>query len=98
MAKKFKQMTNIPASENKQAEIEKDKELIEQKLVYELGIHALPGTEFTINNGAFVMNNLGNFSMSCEEHPIQSLKVTSDVNDNYPIIIDIIYEEVINNG
>ena len=94
MAKKFKQIQI-----NSETSITKDDKPInftEGLLVYELGIHALPGTEFTINGGAFVMNNLGNFSMSCEDHPITSLEV--EEKNSYPIIIDIIYEEVSDNG
>ena len=88
MARKVKQIIPLELNEEKP-------NLIEDKIVYEIGIHALPGTVFKINGGEFVMNNTGNFSLNCEEHPITSLELTSDPSGLYSIIIDIIYEEVV---
>lgn len=67
-------------------------------IIYSIGIHALPGTEFKINNNEnakFIVGPSGNFSMNFENNPISSIEwVSSPLNTvTYPTIIDIIYED-----
>lgn len=73
-----------------------EKVIFSDKIVVQLGIHALPGTEFKINGGndTLIINATGNFSIDCEEHPIKSLELVSPISSTFPIIIDTIYEEV----
>lgn len=90
MAKKIKQIRDP----------EQNCELLDNIYAVSLGIHALPGTTFKINQIDFeastiplIIGPTGNFSIECEEYPITSMKLIEIVNDSYPIIIDIIYEE-----
>ena len=66
--------------------------------VVSLGIHALPGSKFYINESdkPIIINSNGNISINCEKFPIISIKI--DENNNIkttPIIIDVIYKGVI---
>lgn len=63
-----------------------------------LGIHALPGTKFSITglaNETFQIGPNGNLCLDCFENPITQLYLISytDFNEKlmYPIIIDIEY-------
>lgn len=74
--------------------------LISNKLIYSLGIYALPGTQFSINNSDsyFTIGGSGIFQIECEEHPIQSLGIKRQSLENtkkanHSIIIDYIYQE-----
>lgn len=75
-------------------------------IVTSLGIYALPGSTFKINQTeliqneeTLVINGLGTFSINTEEHPIKSIQLSKESynlissNNNF-IILDLIYEEV----
>ena len=68
--------------------------------VVTLGIHALPGTTFSIvqnssENEQFKIGPTGNLTLDCSENPIKELYLIESIKyDNttmYPIIIDIEY-------
>lgn len=69
--------------------------------VYQLTIHALPGTQFQFNgNSEMIMNNTGyyHWEIRDSEYVINSIKITGRIEGSaYPIIIDIIGEGVITN-
>ena len=67
--------------------------IVQGMTVLSLGIHALPGTRFQLNQGRIIMNNLGNLTMDCTSFPITDLRVLDIVSGQYPIIIDILYME-----
>lgn len=63
-----------------------------------LGIHALPGTTFSImQNGSaqFKIGPTGNLALDCSENPIKELYLIKSIEHSgtimYPIIIDIEY-------
>lgn len=65
--------------------------------IYQLGIHALPGTQFKINNSdesIITIGPTGNFSLNCEELPLTSIALKNRplTTITYPTIIDIVYE------
>lgn len=96
MAKLFKQFILLKDDNNTIFEA-----LEENQKALALGIHALPGTKIQINQSgvddALIINSTGNFSIDCEDFPIFSIKVDkAQLSENYPTIIDIIYEEGIN--
>lgn len=72
-------------------------------IIYSIGIHALPGTMFKINNNEnsiITIGPTGNFSLSCEEHPLQSISLCEEqplTTVTYPTIIDIVCEGGNNN-
>ena len=76
--------------------------------VIQLGIYALPGTEFRTNKNiiqTFIMNGSGLFSLNTEEIPLRYLSLSKNSYDNIEngqnfIIIDLIYDDlsVENNG
>ena len=75
-----------------------DDEKIFSGVIYSLGIHALPGTKFKINDSSqstFIIGPSGNFSMNFENNPISQIEYISSPSTiiSYPIIIDIVYEE-----
>lgn len=69
--------------------------------VYQLDIHALPGTQFQFNgNSEIIMNNTGyyHWEIRDSEYVINSINIIGRVEGSaYPIIIDIVGEEVIAN-
>ena len=75
--------------------------LIAGKNVIQLGIYALPGTEFLVNQDNKVkgeslkINGTGIFQINVEDRPITSLKLKEssyiNINEHF-IIIDLIYE------
>lgn len=66
-----------------------------------LGIHALPGTTFSLVQGSsnanqqFKIGPAGNLVLDCSENPIKELYLISAIKHSdvliYPIIIDIEY-------
>lgn len=71
--------------------------------VVTLGIHALPGTTFSLvqnsnSNQQFKIGPTGNLTLDCSENPIKELYLISPIVHNttpellmYPIIIDVEY-------
>lgn len=83
--------------------------LIEGKSVIQLGIYALPGTTFLINQDnkvrgeGLIINGTGIFQINTKEKPITSLRLNKNsynnaTTNNHFIIIDLIYEGGINDG
>lgn len=72
------------------------KDLIENKIIKQLGIYALPGTQFAVNNKPMIMNGFGIFELDGNEFPITSLQILNTIGNigEHFIIIDLIYEEV----
>lgn len=75
--------------------------LIMDKNVISLGIYALPGTEFLINQDNKVkgeslkINGTGIFQINLEDRPITSLRIKENSYNNigeHFIIIDLTYE------
>lgn len=75
--------------------------LIEGKSVISLGIYALPGTQFLINQRnvirgeSLVINGTGIFQINVEDRPITSLRLKKESYENigeHFIIIDLVYE------
>lgn len=70
--------------------------------VIQLGIYALPGTEFRTNENieqTLIINGSGLFSLNVEEIPLNYLSLNKDSYDNtvqsqHFIIIDLVYEEL----
>ena len=75
-------------------------------LVMGIGIYALPGTNFQINqlndkvSRPLIINGLGMFQMDVEDRPITSLFVSEESFKNtkeyHPIIIDLICQRGVN--
>ena len=90
--KKFKQIA-YPDAELPSDEVN----IINPLKVITLGIHALPGTVFSIGgeNNQFVIGPTGNICLDFTENPIAELYLKSYIEHNdtlmYPIIIDIEY-------
>ena len=74
--------------------------------VVQLGIYALPGTQFRINqdvninsllNKELIINNSGLFSVNIEDNPIISIQLSENSYENikeaHAIIIDLVYVE-----
>lgn len=84
--------------------------IIDKKYVTQLGIYALPGTSFLLNqanqpNGEqLIINNTGIFQIDVEERPITSLRIHKNSYKKlteglgHYIIIDIVYEGGVQNG
>ena len=78
--------------------------LIDGKYVVQLGIYALPGTKFLLNQDNklmgenLVINNTGIFQIDIEDRPITSLRLNKNSYENlsensgHVIIIDLLYE------
>lgn len=70
--------------------------------VTQLGIYALPGTEFKTNKNipqTLIINGSGLFSLNLEETPLNYLSLSKSSYDNIKqsqhfIIIDLIYEDL----
>ena len=66
--------------------------------VTQIGIYALPGTQFKINKGSeqtFIIGSSGLFSLSINENPIKELYVNYNLeNTGHFIIIDLVYENM----
>ena len=80
------------------------KDILEGLQAYKLGIHALPGTEFSISSdfsSSFKIGPTGNYSLDCSEYPIKHLYLKQFIKHSeqnmYPIIVDVEYMEVSNN-
>lgn len=80
--------------------------LINGKNVIQLGIYAVPGTKFRINqidsdnSKDLIINGSGIFSMNIENRPITKLSIFKNsfeniANSQHQIIIDLITEEVL---
>ena len=78
-------------------------------VVTQLGIYALPGTLFQINQEhysdytALQINGSGIFSVNTKDYPIRSLQIHKESFQNsletsQTVIIDLIYEGVQDNG
>ena len=70
------------------------------ELVYKLSIHALPGLQFKFNKNAvtdpwIVMNGSGTYSMEFDgETPMDLILDETTINiNNYPIIIDVVFNK-----
>lgn len=78
--------------------------LIAGKKVTELGIYALPGTKFAVNQKGndenLIINGSGIFNLTFGDRPITELYLSEDSynlckNSSHFIVIDLIYEEVV---
>lgn len=75
-------------------------------LVMGIGIYALPGTTFQVNqlndniSRPLIINGLGMFQMDVEDRPITSLLINKESFENikeyHPIIIDLICQRGVN--
>lgn len=77
--------------------------------ITQLGIYALPGTKFKINQilsdsvEELIINGYGTFSIDVEDKPITSISLNrnsyNNANNNHFIIIDMVYvpKEVLGN-
>ena len=72
----------------------------------QLGIYALPGSRFRINQAntnkieELIINGSGLFSINVQDRPINELSIWHEDYDkigNHYIVIDMIYEEVLGN-
>ena len=108
MAKQIKQLRLIGNIDTDSITFDEDaiwsNNLIAGKYVVQLGIYALPGTQFLLNQDDEIdgedlqINNMGIFQVDVEERPITSLKLKRASYDklrsmgNHMIVIDYIYE------
>lgn len=117
MAKQFTQLRYVgEAGENltflgdKNEQLDWSNNIINEKYVTQLGIYALPGTEFLLNQAKqphgeqLVINNTGIFQIDVEDRPITSLRIGKDSYEKlqketgHYIIIDVVYEGGVLNG
>ena len=102
MASKIKQI-RYPGQELKFNDGWSDNIIANLGSVTQLGIYALPGTRFKINQAnsgseeELIINGSGIFSINLEDRPITSISLAKESFDNIQpgqhfIIIDLIYE------
>lgn len=106
MAKKIAQL-RFPGSSIDFKNTDWSENLVENLgTIMQVGIYALPGTKFKIsqNEGAeaaLIINGLGIFNMDVTDHPINSIRLSKSsydlMSNNQFIVIDLVYEEGINN-
>lgn len=75
-------------------------------LVMGIGIYALPGTVFQVNqlndkvSRPLIINGLGMFQMDVEDRPITKLYISessfNNAKEHHPIIIDLICQKGVN--
>lgn len=104
MASKIKQIRYYPGQKLKFNEGWSENIIANLGSVTQLGIYALPGTRFKINQAnsgsaeELIINGSGIFSINLEDRPITSISLAKASFDNinqlgqHFIIIDLIYE------